>query len=219
MTRVGRLERIGLAALAGALATGAATQSPLLSNIAPIAPLGVPLDLRVLLLPLLFAGAQTLAPRLGWPAQGLTTLGLAILVAILNHAHASATLTFGNVPWAIPGTRVPLVAFALTLTSVLIGLFITLHAGHERFQQRSKRRGLDPESLQPAKRVAQHLTRVSLTIAALAATGLALTMRIVDQLAAGAKLPLAEGVALGILLAFGAILLGLDAKDKLRIGR
>lgn len=204
---------VGLAALAGALATLAAFRSPILGTLPPIVPPYFPIDLRWVGLPLFYAIVQAITPRLGWPGRATITLGLAVFSALVAHVHASAALAFAGVGWAQPGIRVDLLGFAATIGSLVTALAITLETGRDRFLARLVDRGMLDAQTDAARDRADGILSSTLTSATIAIAVLALALRIMDQFLGGNSLPLPDVIALGVVLALGAILLGVRGRE------
>lgn len=207
------LRHVALAAFAGALATFALLQSPIFGNVPPIVPPYVPIDLRIVLLPITFALTQALAPSLDWPGRGVATLGLAVSTAVAAHVHASAALDFVGLPWAAPGTRVDLIGLGASLGSILSALVVTLETGRDRFSVRLRERGVPEAEIETARELGDQLIASSLTTAGLAIAVLALALRIVDRFVGGESLPIPEVLALALVLGLGAVLLGVRGQE------
>ncbi len=205
------LPRLVLVATAsGALATLAAAQSPLLAAIPPLPTPWVPLDLRWFALPLAFALTQTARPLLPWPLDATAVTGLAVLAAVLTHAHQSALLAFIGTPWARPGTHVQLLPMLASLASILAGVFITLETAGARLAAILERRGLNPRDQQRGLMESRHVTAHTLTLAALGSATLLILLRLGGRGLAGTRLPYGEIAAIALVLLLGAAYLGLQ---------
>lgn len=210
-----RLQAIALALLAGVLATIAALRSPILGGVPPIVLPYVPIDLRLLLLPALFAGTEAMAPFLGWPGRAVATLGAAVFSGLLAHLHVSAALSFAGTPWAVSGTRIDLVGFGATLGSVLSALAITLETARGSVREEAIDRGIPEDELGLVDELGGHVMQAALTTSGLAIAVLAITVRIADTFLAGGSVPLAGLAALALVLALGAVLVGIQGREDL----
>lgn len=206
---------VGLAAGAGVLATIAALTSPILGSTPPIVPPYLPIDLRLVGLPFFFALTQALAPRMGWPGRATATLGLAVFAGITAHVHTSAALSYAGVAWASPGTHVDLVGIAATIGSILLALVIALETGQARLTRSLDRRGLPADEVETARAHGDRLKRTALTTAGFAIAVLALTVRIAGTFLGGNSLPMADIVALAVVLGLGAVLVGVQGRQDL----
>lgn len=202
---------ISIAVLAGVFATLAALQSPLLGGMGPLFIPYVPVDARLFALPMLFGLVQAFARLFPWPVRGVALLGLAAAFAVLSHAHRSAVLAFVGAPWALPGTSVGLLGAVASLVSLLLGVFVALGKGQERFVWEAKRRGVGEEELGVLREAGERLQRVSVLTGALAGGVFVLGLSIVGVVLAGARVPLGEVLALGIVLGVGSAYVGLQA--------
>lgn len=209
----GRGRHVALAALAGALATVAATQSPILAALPPLVPPYVALDLRFMILPGAFALSEAVLGRQDGAAGGVATLVPATGAAVANHVHASATLAFAGTPWATSGVGANPLALAATGASVLVALAVTFETGRERFALEARARGVADEQIDRAREVAGRLTRSSLATAAAGLAVLGLGLRLADRLVAGTAIPLHEVAALALVLGLGAVYAGLTGRD------
>lgn len=210
----GRARRVGMAAASGAAATLAAFFNPFLAGMPPIILPYVPLDVRFLALPVLFASLQAMAPYMGWPARGVATLGPATLVAIGNHFHTSTLFFVGGAPWALPGASVHLPGLAGTTLSLLLALAVTFEVGRERFAERALERGLPETQVDLARTAADRLARRSIVTVAGALVVLGLGLRLLGRLVQGTALPLYEVGALALSLAVGAVYIGLQERSS-----
>lgn len=203
------LHRVAAAALAGLIATLGLLVSPLGGALPPIVPPYVPVDLRWLVLPIAFAGLQGAAEHLAWPAPATTVLGAGLMAALAANVHASQVLSFLGVGWARPGPRIDLLALAAGIAVVCLGLWIAFDVAHERFRDQLVERGLDPGGLDGVSRRARAQARQALALAGLATAGLALAIRLLGRGLGGAAIPLPELGAILLVLAAGALLVGL----------
>lgn len=208
------LRRVGLAALAGLLATIALLLSPLLGNLPPLVPPYVPIDLRFVVLPALFALLQGASEHVTWPGQATTLLGATVLVSVSANVHASEVLAYLGVPWAQGGTAVDLGALAASLAAVLVGLGVAFDAAHERLCRQLRERGLPEERLAPATRLATRQARDAIAVAGLAAAGLAVLVRLLDTALGGRAAPFPQLAAILLVVAAGALLLGLPTPER-----
>lgn len=206
----GRARRVAMAAVSGAGATLAAFFNPFVVGLPPIVLPYVPLDVRFVFLPVLFAILQALAPYMGWPARGVATLGPATLLAVANHFHTSTLFAFAGAPWALPGASVNLIALAGTGISLLSGLAVTFEVGRERFAERALERGIPEAQVDLARTTGDRITRESLVTVAGALAVLGLGLSLVGRLVQGAALPLHEVGALAVALALGAVYIGVQ---------
>lgn len=204
-----RLARVGAAALAGSLGTLALLASPLLAGLPPIVVPYVPIDLRWVMLPVAFAGLQGFVEHVRWPGAAIGTLSAGASLAVLANLHASQVLSFLGVGWAQGGMEIDLVAMAGSLATVALGLWIAFDASHERFRQQLVDRGLDAEDLAETTRWARGRAREAVALSSIAVAGLALAIRLSGQAVGGRVVPLPGLAAIGLALAFGALLLGL----------
>lgn len=199
-----------LAVLAGAFATVAALQSPLLGGVGPLFVPYVPLDARWWVLPLVFGTVQAFARLAPWPLRDVATLGLAVVFAVVSHMHKSALFFFVGAPWALPGSHVGVVGAVASLVSVLLGAFVTLWRGEERFVWEAKRRGLE-QGVGVVRQAGKRLRRSAIVTGALAGGVFVLGLSIVGGLVAGASVPLGEVLGLVLVLGVGAVYVGLEA--------
>lgn len=199
-----------LAAGSGALATVAFLLSPIGQGLPPLVLPWVPLlDLRLLLLPALFPWALFVASRARWPSPATSIVATALAAASASHVHASAALDYIGVGWAEPGARVNLVALAGSVGSLLVALHIALDLAGARFASSASKLGVPEEELTRARERGAALSQNALVTAGLAVAVLALLLRIVDQFTGRERLPLAEVLALALVLGVGALLLNL----------
>lgn len=202
-----RLQRTAAAALAGLTSTLAVLSSPLVA-VPPVVPPYVPIDVRWLALPIGFALVQFAAEGLAWPGPATTVLGLTVLAGVGANLHASQVLAFLGVPWASGGTAIPLVALAGSLAGICLGLWIAFDRAHERFREQAIERGVPVERLEAVTPTARATAREAIAVAALAVAGLGLTVRLAGRAVADTALPLPEVGAILVVLAAGALLLG-----------
>lgn len=200
-----------IAVLAGVFATLAALQSPLLGGMGPLFIPYVPVDARWFALPMLFGMVQAFARVFPWPVRGVALFGLAVSFAVISHAHRSAVLAFVGAPWALPGSSVGLLGGVASLVSLLLGVFVALGRGQERFVWEATRRGIGEEGLVVLREAGEGLRRVSVLTGALAGGVFVLGLSIVGVVLAGARVPLGEVLALGVVLGVGAAYVGLQA--------
>lgn len=204
-----RLGRVGVAASAGLLATFALATSPLVAGLPPIRAPYVPIDLRWLVLPVAFPLAQLVGEHVRWPGPATGTLVVGSTAAVAANVHTSQVLAYLGVGWARPAMEVDLVAVALSLGVIALGLWVAFDAAHERFRRQLATRGLVPADLGPVTRWARGRARDAIAVAGLAVAGLALAVRLSRRFVGGASVPLPSVAAIGLALALGALLLGL----------
>lgn len=208
------LKRLGLASLAGLLVSVALLVSPLLGQLPPLFVPYVPIDLRFVILPATFALLQLGSEHLAWPTPATSILGTSVLAAIAANLHASEVLAYLGVAWARGGAQVDLATFAPSLAAVLVALWIAFDAAHDRFCASLVDRGVDEALLDPVTRVARGRAREAVAVAGLAAAGLGLVLGLAGTVLAGRSLPFPELVAIGMVLAAGALLLGLPRREQ-----
>lgn len=204
-----RLERIGAAALAGTAATLALLASAIVAALPPIFVPYVPLDLRWVALPVAFPLLQLVSEHVRWPAPATGTLAAGTTSIVLANLHASQVLTYLGVAWAQPGMHVDLLALAASLAVVGLGLWIAFDAAHERFREQMVTRGLAPADVEPISRWARSRARETIAVAGVAVAALALLVRLSGRVVGGTSVPLPGLAAIGLVLALGALMLGL----------
>lgn len=206
-----RGEHVAYAAGSGALATLALLVSPLGSQLPPLflpwAWVGW-IDLRLVALPFTFTWTFLLASRARWPGPATALVGVALASALPAHLHASAVLDYIGADLAQPGSRVNLLSFAASVGSILLALHVALDLARTRFLDTVRSAGVAEEQLDKADGRARSLATQAMTTAALAVVVLAFVLRVGDALTGRQRIPLAEVVALGLVLAIGAVLLG-----------
>lgn len=210
-----RLQRVAVAALAGLAATLAVIVSPLLAGLGPIVPPYVPIDLRWIALPLAFALVQFVSEFVAWPGPATSILGVSLMAVLGANLPASQVLSYLGVPWATPAPGLDLLVLAASLGAVSLGLWIAFDAAHERFREQMEERGLEASQLDPVTQRARAQARQAVAIGALAVAGLGLLVRLSGGALGGASVPLPELGAIGLVLALGALMVGLP---RLRTG-
>ena len=201
--------RVGGAAAAGALATVAVATSPIVVGMPPIVVPYVPIDLRVLVLPVLFAGLQGGTELARWPAPAAGTLVPGLGVAGLANLHTSQVLAFLGVGWARPGAAIDLTAMAACLGLVALGLGVAFDAARERFRTEMIDRGLAGEAVDPVVEWAGQRSRDAIAVSLVAVAALALVVRVAGGALGSAAVPLPGLAAIVLALGTGALLLGL----------
>lgn len=209
-----RLARVGAAALAGTAATLALIASPLFASLGPILVPYVPIDVRWVVLPAAFALLQLVSEHVRWPAPATGTLAAGATSAVLANLHASQVLTFLGVGWAQPGMQVDLLALAASLAALGLGLWIAFDAARERFNRQIVDRGLAPADVEPTSRWARSRARETIAVAGVAVAVLALVVRLSGGLVGATSMPLPGLAAIGLVLALGALMLGLPGLPR-----
>ncbi|PSG97912.1 hypothetical protein BRD56_02980 [Thermoplasmatales archaeon SW_10_69_26] len=209
-----RLHRIAVAALVGVLATAGLLFSPLVAGMPPVRPAYVPIDIRWIALPAVFAVLQLVAEGLAWPAPATVLLAASLGAAIGANLHTSQVLAFLGVPWARPGPAIDLLSLAGSLAALGLSLGVAFDVAHERFREDLLERGITEEALAPVTETARGQARAAIAVGVLAVAGLALAIRLVGRVLGGTSLPLPELAAIGLVLGAGALLLGLPQASR-----